>query len=236
MIRLGAFSIEVKSRHSTVEQRWPPDRVKLGETLSQALDKSGTERQLIGMLLAELADSAAHQWLGYRRGRHAWRLINYVLGGVSVIASAVGGSILVTNQLFGSTRWIVGGASLLAGVVGGLSALLTPAEEWQTARLKARLYEAFWRDTWHYALVSLPSASLESAARELTARSQRFIGIGITTFHTHDSIQWQLPDASIPPWIAHRPQGAGMPTPGAKVRTEDQTDDRRPRPESLQSA
>jgi hypothetical protein len=191
-MRLGRLRVDVNGNPSTTWPAWAdqPWRTEMQEALDQALEAAGpgdpdvARRRRISLLLTELADRAWDQQHAYSRGRLTWRWVSYVLGGMSVVASAVGGSILVTNQLSGTARWIVGSASLVAGAVGGLTALLSPAEEWQTARLKSKLFEAFWREAWHYAVVRLPSATPDSAAVELEHLRQRLVAIELTSFGT----------------------------------------------------
>jgi hypothetical protein len=177
-------SILVGARSSA--NRPPPwagaDVAELNDLFEKALarvtnEQDREERELIGKMLQEQAQRA---WDGSRTSRRAhyyWKVVNWILGGASATASAVGGSVLVAGQLTGPSRWIVGIASLGAGVASGLIAILQPGEEWSGARLRAKRYEDLWRSNWDYAIISLPTADLVAARSEVSKRRRELLDI-----------------------------------------------------------
>jgi hypothetical protein len=169
---------------------WPPDPTELQALLNRALAEQGIQdqerRKAIGQLMAEMA---ARAWQGYtatRKGRYRWTEVNWILGVVGVISSAVGGSVLVSKDLGEPGRWIVGGLSILGGLAAGLTALLNPAEEYARTRIKSKMYEDCWRETWHYAITRLATADLEQAEAQLTLQREKLHQIDIATGLLHE--------------------------------------------------
>jgi hypothetical protein len=165
---------------------WPgADASELSSLFELALaqvadEKDRQQREFIGKMLQEQAQRA---WLGSLRSTRAhtrWMLVNWILGGASATASAVGGSVLVAGQLAGPSRWIVGIASLGAGVASGLIAILHPGDEGIGARSRAKRYEDLWRSNWEYAIVTLPTlpeSELQAARNELAKRRRQLLEI-----------------------------------------------------------
>jgi hypothetical protein len=195
---------------------WPPDGAKLRGLLEQSLSEESLpdkeQRLIVADLMAEMADRA---WKGYRdtiTGRFRWTGINWVLGLVGVISSAVGGSVLVSTDLGYPGRWIIGGISILGGLAAGLTALLSPAEEYSKARIKAKLYEDCWREIWQYAITRLRTVQLEEAQSQLTIQRNWLHSIAITTDLTHpvgpgpdaSSRQYGIKHAGASSGVAHQ--------------------------------
>src|SRR4029077_7278188 len=134
-------------------------------------------RDVLAAEFVEMADRALDLYLTNRTERGFFRGLNWVLPGLSALASAVGGSILATGTLSGLPRWIVGGASLVGGIAGGLASVLKPSDELAVHLRWVRGYEDLWRDTWQYALTELPEADLVAARTKMRELAHRFTDI-----------------------------------------------------------
>src|SRR5712691_9995810 len=169
-VRLGCQ----RGRRSTGERLvgWNPDdyQSEFEKRLVEALEGDGphaASRRAIGYELVEITHRAIDLYRANRMARGSFRALNWVLPGLSAIASAVGGSVLAADKLTGLPRLIVGGASLLGGIAGGLVSVLKPAEELTSHEKWVHQYEAIWREAWHFAINQLPNVEIGAAIKTL---------------------------------------------------------------------
>jgi hypothetical protein len=161
----------------------PTSTIRSSERLKTALDgtRDDDPRRDIGDQMVEMADRGLALYHVNRKVRGAFRGLNWVLPGLSAIASAVGGSVLAADRLPGPARWIVGGASLLGGIAGGLVSVLKPNEELVAHQTWVHLYEDLWRDTWQFAITQLPYVKLDVARAKIDELRGRLAAIPNTT-------------------------------------------------------
>ncbi len=172
---LDSFRLGCRCGHRSYHERivgWNPDdyQSEFETRLTEALHGNGpspAKRSAIGRELVEITHRALDLYHANRTARGTFRALNWVLPGLSAIASAVGGSVLAADRLTGWLRLIVGGASLLGGIAGGLVSVLKPAEELTSHEKWVQQYEAIWREAWHFAINQLPDIEIDAAIRKL---------------------------------------------------------------------
>jgi hypothetical protein len=173
--RLDSFRLGCQRGRLSYDERvmgWNPDdyQSEFEKRLTEALQgdvPNAASRRAIAYELVEITHRAMDLYRANRTARGSFRALNWVLPGLSAIASAVGGSVLASDKLTGWPRVIVGGASLLGGIAGGLVSVLKPAEELTSHEKWVHQYEDIWREAWHFAINKLPDIEIDDAIKKL---------------------------------------------------------------------
>jgi len=124
-------------------------------------------RQAIAAEMAEMGRRAQKGFTDNWHGNYIWSGANVSSGMVTVITSAVGGSVLASTNLSGSSKWIIGVAALVGTVISGWVTVVNPGGRYATSWVKARAYEGFWRQVKQYSCTTLATADLTQASNRL---------------------------------------------------------------------